>query len=46
MTFIAPRITVDPQIRWGKPVIEGISAICSDSPSAAILASSWFSFRR
>jgi len=41
MTLIAPRITVDPQIRFGKPVIEGTRVPVSVVVGAVAAGDSW-----
>jgi uncharacterized protein (DUF433 family) len=41
MTVIAPRITVDPQIRFGKPVIEGTRVPVSVIVGAVAAGDSW-----
>jgi len=41
MTLIAPRITVDPLIRFGKPVIEGTRVPVSVIVGAVAAGDSW-----
>jgi uncharacterized protein (DUF433 family) len=41
MTLIAPRITVDPLIRFGKPVIEGTRVPVSVIVGAVASGDSW-----
>ena len=41
MTMIAPRITVDPQVRFGKPVIEGTRVPVSVIVGAVAAGDSW-----
>ena len=41
MTLIAPRITVDPQIRFGKPVIDGTRVPVSVVVGAVAAGDSW-----
>ncbi len=41
MTLIAPRITVDPQVRFGKPVIEGTRVPASVVVGAVAAGDSW-----
>ena len=41
MTLIAPRITVDPQVRFGKPVIEGTRVPASAIVGAVAAGDAW-----
>ena len=41
MTLIAPRIAVDPQVRFGKPVIEGTRVPVSVVVGAVAAGDSW-----
>jgi len=41
MTLIAPRVAVDPQIRFGKPVIQGTRVPVSVVVSAVASGDSW-----
>ena len=41
MTLIAPRIAVDPQVRFGKPVIEGTRVPVGTVVGAVAAGDSW-----